>query len=225
MTIANILTKMSVLDNELDISSGGADETRAISALDMAQDAWESIIANHPDLLGTAANTATVANTEATAWPTGLLRIDTMWYMNTDSTPNLPAWKIDLIQDVGGHMVGAGWPANLSMGMGKGKPVGCYTNRANLYWRPLPDAVYTVRINGLYAATDISVRTATFAYPDQASNPLAAYASRLLSMGVADPSEEMKALADEMFAPVINMLRQPTRQRPQSRQYSRVHST
>ena len=227
MTIATVLGKMSVLDNELDISSGGADETREISALDMAQDVFESIIANHPDLLGTVATTTTTADTEATAWPTGLMRIDTMWKINTASTPNLPQWQIDVIQDVGGHMVGAGWPYNAALGFpgGKGAPRGCYTNRANLYWQPLPDAVYTVRINGLYAATDISSRSATFAYPDQVSNAMAACAVRFMAMGVADPSDDMKALADELFAPAINMLRQPTRQRPQSRQYSRVHTT
>lgn len=223
MTIATILSKMSVLDNELDISSGGADETRAISALDMAQDMFEVILANHPDLLGTVANTATVANTEATAWPTGLMRIDTMWYI--DPTTSLPAWEINVIQDVGGHAVGVGFPFNVGLMGSKGAPVGVYTNRANLYWKPLPDAVYTVRINGLYSQTDITTRAQTFAYPDQVSNPMAAYANRLLSIGVADPTDDLKSLADEMFAPAINMLRQPTRQRPQSRQYSRMHTT
>ena len=103
MTIATILSRMQVLDNELDTASGGADETRAISALDMAQDAFEIYIANHPDLLGTAANTTTTADTETTTWPTGLMRIDTMWKMDTAASPNVPEYEIDVIQDVGGH--------------------------------------------------------------------------------------------------------------------------
>ncbi len=39
MLISSVLSKMQVLDNELDVSSGGADETRSITALDMAQKA------------------------------------------------------------------------------------------------------------------------------------------------------------------------------------------
>ena len=220
---------MQVLDNELDVSSAGADETRSISALDMAQDAFEAFIANHPDLLGTAGTVTTTADTEATAWPSTLMRMDTAWLMNTTSTPNLPQWQIDIIQDVGGHIPAVPWPWG-SGGVwatpaGKGKPVALYTNRANLYWRPLPDATHTVRIYGLYSATDIASRTETFAYPDVVSLPMAAFAVRMMEMGVDDPSDELAALATEIYAPVLNMLRQPTRQRAQSRQYSQVHTT
>ena len=228
MTIASILTKMQVLDNELDVSSGGADETRSISALDMAQDAFEAFIANHPDLLGTAATTTTTANTEATTWPSTLMRLDNMYLMNTSSTPNLPQWEIEIIQDVGGHIpAGGAWPFGLysTIPMGKGAPRKAYTNRANFYWQPLPDAVYTVRIYGLYSKTDITSRSATFEYPDVVSLPMAAYAVRMMEMGVDDPSEELAALAEEIYAPVINLLRQPVRQRAQSRQYQYFHTT
>jgi hypothetical protein len=223
--ITAVLGAMSVLDNELDIAAGGADETRAITALDMAQDMFEAVLATHPDTLGTSANTATVANTEATTWPTGLLRIDTMWYLNTATTPNLPAWEIDVIQDVGGHAANLRWPFNGGFSTGRGAPVGCYTNRANLYWQPLPDAVYTVRINGLFAKTAITTQTQTFEYPDEVRNPIAAFANRLLSLGVADPTDDIERIAAAMFGPVIKMLRHPTRQRPQSRQYSRMQTT
>lgn len=229
MTIATIMSKMQVLDNELDVSVGGADETRCISALDMAQDAFEAILANHPDTLGTISTISTTANQEYTTWPTALMRLDTLWFMNTSVTPNQPAWEIEIIQDVGGQASGGNWPwfgaASGYAPNGKGQPAAAYTNRQYLFWTPIPDAVYALRAYGLSEATDITTRAQTFAYPNAVANPLAAYATRLMEMGIDDPTEELKALADEMYAPVINMLRQPTRQRPQSRQYSRVHTT
>lgn len=221
MTIATILAKMQVLDNELMIASGGADETRAISALDMAQDAFEAVIAGVAELLGTVSTTTTTADTEATAWPTGLLRIDSLWLMDTTTTPNLPKWQIDEIQDVGGHRT----QIFLGTDTRNGGPEQYWTNRANIYWSPLPDATHTVRIYGLVAKTDLTTRTQTFGYPDEASEPMAAYATRLMKIGINDPSDDLRALAVEMYNPVIKMLQQPTRQRPQSRYYSRVHTT
>ena len=229
MTISSIMSKMQVVDNELDVSVGGADETRCISALDMAQDAFESILANQPDTLGTISTILTTANQEYTTWPTALMRLDTLWYMNTSVTPNQPAWEIEIIQDVGGQAQGGNWPwFGAGSGYapnGFGQPAKAYTNRQYLFWTPIPDAIYTLRAYGLSEAADITARGETFAYPNAVANPLAVYATRLMEMGIDDPSDELKALADEMFAPVINMLRQPTRQRPQSRQYSRVHTT
>ena len=229
MTIATILSKMSVVDNELDIAVGGADETRSISALDMAQDVFESIVANHPNTLGTIGTFTTTASTEYTTWPTALLRLDTLYLMNTSQTPNLPQWQIEIIQDVGGQAEGGNWPWFGALTgyapQGFGAPRKAYTNRQYLFWAPVPDQAYTMRYYGLVAKTDITSRSQTFEYPDTVSVPMAVYATKLLSIGVADPAGELQALADEIYAPVINMLRKPTRQRPQSRQFSRIHTT
>lgn len=229
MTIATIMGKMQVFDNELDVSVGGADETRCITALDMAQDAFESILANHPDTLGKISTISTTANQEYTTWPAALLRLDSLWMMNTQGTPNLPAWEIEVIQDVGGQAQGLAFPWLSGIvgyaPQGVGAPVKAYTNREYFFWAPVPDQVYTLRAYGLSAKTDITTRTQTFEYPDHVSVPMAAFATRMMEMGIDDPSEELKAIANEMYAPAINMLRQPTRQRPQSRQYSRTHTT
>ena len=228
MTIASVLSKMQVLDNELDTSSGGADETRSITALDMAQDAFEAFIANHPKLLGTASTTTTTADTEATAWPSALMRLDTAWLVNTTSTPNLPQWELDIIQDTGGHIPPVPWPWGggvWATPAGKGQPVGLWTDRANLYWQPLPDTTYTVRLYGLFSKDEITSRSGTFAYPDVVAVPMASYAVRMMEMGIDDPSDELAALADELYGPVINLLRRPTRQRAQSRQYQYMHYT
>lgn len=229
MTIATILSKMQVLDNELDTDAGGADESRCITALDMAQDVFESVLATHPDTLGTTGSLTTTASTETTAWPTTLLRMDSLWLMNTTVTPNRPQWQVDIIQDIGGQAWGFPWPWFIaSVGYSPsntGRPFGAYTNRTSLFWAPIPDQTYTLRAYGLYSKTDLTTRSQTFEYPDQAATPMAAYAVKLLSIGVADPSGDLRELADEMYAPVIHMFRQPTRSRPQSRQYQRIHTT
>lgn len=223
MTVAQILAKMLVLDNELDIGAGGADETRAITAIDMAQDAFEGVIANVPDLLGTVGALATIAVNEATVWPSTLLRLDNLWLLDSSGKQR---WQINVIQDVGAQTPNAPWPFNASsVSSGNGAPTDCYTNRANFYWRPIPDAIYNLRAYGLYAKDDLEVRGDVLEYPDLIGLPLAAYGVRLMEMGIDDPSEELKALADETFNPAISALKRPVRQRPESRVYSRVHTT
>ncbi len=225
MTAADILAKMNVLDNELDISSGGADETRALAAADMAQDAFEAIIASMEDTLGTVGTIVTVANTETTAWPSDLLRLDDAYLMSPDDTTK-QSWKIDIIQAVGGQAPNVAWPFSLAIaGTGTGAPSAAYTNRAYFYWAPLPDRAYTVRIYGLRSKTDLTTRAITFGYPDVVANPLAAVAVQLMEMGVDDPSEELERLAGKFYKPVLKMLTKPVRQRAQSRQYSQMHYT
>lgn len=227
MTIAAILAMMQVLDNELDIGVGGADETRALAALNMAQDVFESILANQPDTLGVAGTTlSTTASQEYTTWPSTLLRLDSLWLLNTSVTPNVPQYQVDIIQDVGGQAAGITFPGISGFApQGFGSPLQAYTNRANFYWAPIPDQVYSLRPYGLYSKTDITSRSATFEYPDQVAAPMAAYADTLMTIGIGDPSETIAQLGDEMYGPVLKMLRRPVRQRPQSRQYSQVHTT
>lgn len=230
MTIASIMAMMQIVDNELDVSVGGADETRSITALNMAQDVFESVLATQPDTLGTVGTSiTTTANTEATTWPTSLLRLDTLYMLNTQVTPNQPQWEIRIIQDVGGQA--AQWPFPWISGIigylpqGFGPPVAAYANRAQFLWAPIPDQVYSIRPYGLFAKTDITSRTQTFEYPDVVAVPMATFATRLLSIGVGDPTDDLDALGRQTYDPVIKMLRQPVRQRPQSRQYSQVHFT
>lgn len=224
MTVATILGQVSIVDNELDITAGGADETRCITALDMAQNLFESVLANHPDTLGTISTIATTPTTEITDWPSRLLRLDSLYLLDATGKQ---LYEIEVIHDVGGQSSNHGWPWNASgfSSQGSGAPRYVYTNRQYLFWTPIPDAAYNVRCYGLQAKADLTSRTQTFEYPDEVATPLAVFADHLLSIGVGDPSDDLKGLADSMFAPVINMLRKPTRQRPQSRHYSRIHQT
>jgi hypothetical protein len=221
--ISDVLSDMLVIDNELDITAGGADESRAISAIGMAIRAFEAVIANVPDLLGNYSTVLTAANTETTSWPGALLRLDSLWLLDANGRQR---WEVDSIQDIGAQTPNARWPFGASsVASGNGAPIGYYANRAEFFWRPIPDAVYTLRTYGLYAKIRPAVRTDLFPYPDLVSVPCAAYAVRLMEMGINDTSDELKALAEEIFNPAINALKRPIRQRPQSRVYSRVHTT
>lgn len=223
MLVSGLLSKMLVLDNELDIDANGADESRAISALDMAQDAFEGVIANVPGLLGTVSDVliATVANQEYTAWPTTLLRLDNLFLLDANGKQR---WKVNIIQDVGGQAPSLTWPFSTSSSS-PGAPREAFTNRANFYWGPIPDAIYSMRAFGLFSKADITARGETFAYPDLVSLPMAAYAVRLMEMGIDDPSDELKGLAEETFNPAIKALSRPVRQGPQTRVYKEVHTT
>lgn len=223
MTIADVLTKMGVLDNELDTSVGGADETRALAALDMAQDAFEAVIAGVPEILGTVSTLSTTANQENTTWPAALMRVDALWLVNAQT--GLPAWELQEIQDVGGQSAGSPlWPTTL-VSANPGQPWGYFTNRANFYWAPVPDTVYTVRVYGYYEKTAITSRSLTFELPNQVASPMASFAVRMMSIGVGDSEEDTRRLANELYTPVIKMLQSPSVQRPQSRVYSRMHTT
>jgi hypothetical protein len=223
MTVADLLSAMSVLDNELDVSSGGADESRAIAAAGMAQDAFESVVAGIPEVLGTVGTLSTTANQENTTWPSALMRADSLWMIN--ATTNLPEYQLDEIQDVGGQAnVNPFFPFG-AYNASPGRPAAYFTNRANFYWKPVPDAVYTIRVYGYYAKTALTTRAQTMELPNQVKTPMASFAVRMMSIGVGDDEEETRRLANELYTPVIKMLQSPTVQRPQSRYYSRMHTT
>lgn len=223
MTAADLLTRMQVLKNELQIESGGDDETMCLAALDMAQDYFESVAASMPRIGQTASPLATVANTETTTWPSSLKRLDSLWYI--DATTSRPAWQILPIADAGGHQPSHPFPLNLVMSPASGPPREYAYDSTYLYWRPLPDAVYAIRAYGLFSRTALTSRSVTFGWDDEVSVPLAGFAVKLLKMSVDDKAEEIAALAEETFVPVLRSLRKRVRQTAMSRHYTRVHTT
>lgn len=220
MTGADLLTRMQIFDNELEVALGGDDETRALTALDMAQDYFESVAASMPQIGSRKTDIVTVANTETTAWPATLKRVDALYYI--DSGTGRPGWEITQINGVGKHS-GASGLLNL-LGAGSGAPREYSYDAEYFYWLPLPDAAYTVRAHGLISQATIS-RAGIFGWPDEVSVPLAAFACRLLEMGIDDPSEELQGLAEEAFVPVLRSLRKRVRQGPVGRSYTRTHTT
>jgi hypothetical protein len=221
VTVANLLDRLSLIYNELSTGSGEADEARGITALDMAQDYAEAVIATQGFVLQTTGTTTTTANTESSAYPTNCRRIDSVWLLDSNS---LPYYELEASHGPGEHAVNLNWPASVTLSASPGSPARFSYDSASLYWTPVPDAVYTVRVYGYYAKADLSARTDTFNLPDIFSMPLVAFAARLIKIGVDDPSQDLQGLADEMFLPVIRGLRTPVRgARP--RHYTQVHVT
>lgn len=222
MTIADLLQRMELLDNELETGSGEANEATAIVALDTAQDFFETLAACYPNVLGTTGTVTTTASTETTAYPTGVLRLDSIWYL--DATTSRPTRLLDRIYETGGHAPSLPWPLRASLQPASGIPDCYWTDEEYLYWRPLPDATHTLRWYGFKAATNLAARTETFGYKDYLALPFAAFACRILAIGVADNEEELKALATELFTPALRKLRRFSRERPSGRVYSTIHT-
>lgn len=223
-TVADILTFMGVMDNELDVAASGADEARAIQAINMAQHQFEAIASEYPKVGQTAATTvATIANTEQTAFPSTLLRLDAIWYL--DPTTSLPVWKLKRITEVGGHVPSLPYPLNLALAVGTGAPSGYYANMADFFWLPLPDGVSTLRIYGLFEAAEYTARANTFTYPARLKGPFAEFATQLLSRALGDTDNAVETLASAIFRPVCIRLKKFDRSEPVPRTYSSVHTT
>lgn len=219
----DLLDLMELLNQELQLQTGEENVARGLVALNAAQDAFEGLAALRPKILGSRTGTVTTAaNTETTAFPSGLLRVDRLQFI--DAGTSRPAWDLDPIRRTGGHTWSRYWPINLVSTSNTGKPRGYWTNGTSIYWDPLPDAVHTVRWNGFSAATAITA-AGTFAYPDIVMLPVAAYATRLWKIGLDDPDQALANLAGELFTPVVAQLGNFNRDGSAGFEYTMPHST
>ena len=217
----SILDRMELVNQELQLQSGENDVTRGLLALNVAQDYFESQAALRPKLLGSGVGTVTTADdTETTTFPSGLLRIDRLQFI--DATTSRPAWDVLPIKRVGGHARNQFWPSNLISSNSGGKPRAYWTNGTLIYWDPLPDATHTVRWYGLSAASDITAG-GTFAYPDVVLFPLATFAVRVLKLGVDDAQQDIALLAQTVFEPVLDLLGNFNRDGFTELEYTEVH--
>lgn len=223
MTGQTLLDTMELLDQELQLQAGEGDVTRGLLALNIAQDHFESVLATRPGIKGdTSGTVVTAADTETTAYPTGLLRLDALWMLDSDSKPE---YEMEPIGRTGGHAETRRWPINLLTPLSSpGKPDGYWTNGRLIYWDRTPDAVYTVRWYGLQAASDITA-AATFAYDDVVRLPICTFAVRLLKVGVDDAPADIDSLAAATFEPVIGTLAGFERAGASGLLYTRSHST
>ena len=217
----DILSRMEILHPELQLQSGESDVAKGLIAANMAQDYMESVFAVHPEIFGSTTGTvATVANTETTVFPTNLLRIDKLQYL--DPSTSRPRWDVPIIRETGGHAPSGFWLDGASSGTGA--PRKAYTTGRLLYWDPLPDAVHTVRWYGFQQQTDLTAAGAVL-YPDICLTPLANLAVRLIRTGLDDATDAYITLAGELFEPVVAALSNFRRDRPASYVYSEVHDT
>ena len=210
---------MEVLDRGLQLQSGETGVTFGLRALNASQDHLESLLALQPNVMGsTIATVTTTADTESTTFPTGLLRIDRLQYI--DSGTSRPAWDLERVGPVGDHYTSGGVYASSTT---TGKPVRYFTNGTKIFWDPLPSATHTVRYYGLVAASDITA-AGTFGYPDVVLLPIATFASKLLRVGKDDDQLPITQVGMETFAPVIQAMTRFNRDRAPGYDYRYSHT-
>lgn len=212
---------MEVVNAELQLQPGEADVTKGLLALNIAQESFEGLLAVRPQCLGSGVGTVTTAlNTESTAYPAGLLRIDRLQYI--EPSTGRPSWDITPARRAGGHATNRFWPLNLTSVASSGKPRSYWTNGANIYWSPLPDGTSTVRWYGLSAAADITA-SGTFVYPDIVAFPLAVLAVKYLKTGVDDAITDIGPLALEVLKPALDALARFNRDGALGLEYTQIH--
>lgn len=199
MTGQSLLDRMELLNQELQLQAGEADVTRGLVALNVAQDLFENLAASQPDFLGGQEGTvATVANQEYTLYPTGLLRLDGLDFI--DPNTNRPSWPITNAHHTGSHAYYT--PVNLSVVLETERPQIYWTNGTRIYWGPVPQAIHTIRWYGFQRQSDITA-SGTFAYDDGIALPLALLAVQLMKIGVDDPATDVAGLANQIINPLL----------------------
>lgn len=215
-----LLDTMELINQELQLQSGEADVTRALVALNRSQDYMESLAAAAGKSLQSTTTVTTVANTETTAKPAGLLRVDRLQLLDSNSRP---VRDVIPINRTGGHVEGSGNWAATSSSSTTGKPAYYSEDDSYFYWTPLPDGVSTIRVYGLIAASDISA-AGTFAYKDIAILPVASFACRLMRLGVDDSIGDVASVAQETFSSVLTNFSSSRRDGAKGLEYSERHS-
>jgi hypothetical protein len=225
MTGQSLLDIMEDLNNELQLQTSEAHTVRGLRALNTAQDHFETLAANDPNTLGSNTSTVvTAASTETTAFPTALIRVDAVWFIDPDTS--LPVYELEPIEGAGAHALDLPWPLLQTRAVTSGRPSGYWTNGSTFYWQPLPDAVHTLRWYGWQRQTAITAG-GTFLYDDGVAEALAALAVEILRIGFNDTASVtvISHLAREVLHDVLKMMRRFQRRRPQGRTYEYMHTT
>jgi hypothetical protein len=219
-----ILNLMEALDRGLQLQSGESGVTLALRAVNAAQDYLESLLALQPNsFLSSTGTVTTTADTETTAFPSGLIRLDRLQYLNASTSR--PAWDLEWVGYIGDQNGAQLTDSSVQLDTtSTGKPRRYSTNGRNIYWGPLPDAAHSVRYYGLVAADDITA-SGTFAYPDIAITAVADYAVKLLRIGKDDDAQPVSAVGVEIFTPCIELLGRFNRDRAPGYDYRYYHST
>lgn len=218
---------MELLFPELQLQSGESGVVKGLVALNRAQDLFEVHAAQYGDIFGGSVSTITTTlNQEYTTYPTGLMRLDGIDFL--DQSSNLPAFELTPLTWRGSHAFAVRWPwaqyLVSTAGNSSGQPRFYWTNGTRIYWGPVPDAAYNLRVYGFVAASDISA-AGTFGYPDAAILPFAAVAVQIIRTGLDDTLSDLQNLATETFNSLLDQLSGFRRDGAQDLVYSRVHDT
>lgn len=235
MIVSDLFTLMTVLNNELDTSAGGSDESRSVNALNLARYYCQTVAASLPRVLvtsaqpGTDPDKGTIRTAGLREWspiPPELLRIDKLWLL--DVSTRLPIRKLVRVDEIGGHAPSLPWPIYYvlsSAGSINGMPAAYEVNEGLLWWEPIPDVAYEVRAYGLWSRPLFVDRNSAVLFPEVLAEPLAAFAVKYGLVGIGDATDEMQKIATEAFTPALRSLRRKDRSRPASRHYEYVHTT
>lgn len=222
MTGQDLLDRMELLNQELQLQAGEAQVTRGLLALNVAQDEWETLAAGQPEMLGNGDSTlSTTANQEYTTYPTGLLRLDGLDYINPSTSR--PAWPLRNLYQTGAHAYAVTGTINIPVDA-EGIPQAYWTNGSKIFWDPVPSAVHTIRWYGFQRQANITA-SGTFAYDDGVALPLALFAVQLMKIGVDDPTADVTALAQQIFNPTLQNMGAFNRDGASPLRYSSVHTT
>ena len=221
-TCQTVLDMMEMLDRELEVQVGEADAAVAVKAVNAAVAYMESVVALHPQVFGSSTGTVTTAaDTETTDFPSGVLRIDRLQFI--DPTTSRPIWDLEAIGETGGHVYSTAHPLLVPTTTQTGRPVRYWTDGSKIYWDPEPNATHTVRWYGFSVHGDLSAST-TITYPDIVLLPLASFATRIMGMGKGDVVNDIQSLAVETFDPIVMTLSRFNRDKAPGYSYKYVHT-
>lgn len=221
-TIQAILDVAELLNREIQLQSSEADVARGIIAYNSAKRHFEARVALKPNILGGDIGTVTTAaSTESTAFPSGVLRIDKLQYI--DPGTSRPAWDLLPVHHTGGHAFSGGPTLLSASSAATGKPRSYYTDGSNIYWAPLPSGTHTVRYYGFTIASDASAAGDTFPYPDICIDPFGAFVAQLFRVGLDDPVQEGMLQAAQLFDPVLDVMSKFQRERARVPTYRSIH--
>ena len=216
-----ILDLMEGLDASLQLQDDEAGVGKGLIAANAAQDYLESILALAPNSYGsTFATVTTTADTASTTFPSALLRIDRLQYLNPST--NRPERDLRFEGYIGAQY-GDGYPGLSLSTSTTGSPARYWTNGSVFLWDPVPDAVHTVRYYGLIAKADITA-SGTFEFPDLALTPVAQYAVELLKVGTDDAVDSISAFGQKTFQPFLEWAGRFNRDRAPGYDYRYYHS-
>jgi hypothetical protein len=216
-----ILNLMEVLHPELQLQSGESDVAKGLVAANAAQDMFETHAAQYCDFWGSSTGTVdTTSGQEFTDFPTGLIRLDGLDYINP--TTNRPGHSLRPLFERGQHAAGNFWPNSLVSSQSSGVPRAYWTNGTRIYWDPIPSGTDTIRYYGFSHDTDITA-SGTIRYPEAVSLPLATLAVKIIRLGLDDPIGELTQFVADTFNPVLDLLSGFRRDGPAPYAYSRHH--
>lgn len=222
-TGADLLQAIDDLDDGLRASSGGSDETRALRALNRAQDQMEMVIAAVPQILSDVQTITLTASQETSEVPTRTRRIDALWFI--DPSTSRPQYEIKPNTKPGAHRVGSPDPIVANTSNVSGRPtMYWYDGDTTVYWdRDPPNSTDTVRVVGFFGGEDITTST-TFPYSDEFIIPVAQIALKFFLLRQDDSVAEITAYTQEVLGTIIASLQRRWRHGPAyATQYTRNH--